>query len=247
MKALVKAAVAIATLALVVFLVVFALAKAKIVFINEWFVDEESSVIGVDVSAYQADIDMAALKNQNIEFAYIKATEGSSYRDDLFEQNWQRAREAGMPAGAYHFFSYDSSGASQAENFIGAVGHDMSGRLLPAVDVEYYGDKEENPPAKADVVRELGAYLSAVEAEYGVKPIIYTRSDVYENYIKGSFDGYPIWMSSLYQPVGWTYDGDWEIWQYLNRGVLDGYSGGEEFIDLNVLNPDTKLSDLLVP
>ena len=247
MKALVKAAIGLAALAVIVFLVVFALAKARIVFINEWFVNEESNVLGVDVSAYQADIDMAALKAQDVEFAYIKASEGSSYRDELFAQNWQRAAEAGLPAGAYHFFSYDSPGASQAENFIGAVGHDISGRLLPAVDVEYYGDKEDNPPAKDDVVRELRAFLDAVEAEYGVKPMIYTRPDVYEAYVKGSFDGYPIWMSSLYKPLSWSYSGDWAIWQYLNRGELEGYSGGEEYIDLNILNPDVKLSELLVP
>ena len=42
-----------------IFLIVFMLAKQKKVFINKWFVDEKNSIIGVDVSAYQANIDMA--------------------------------------------------------------------------------------------------------------------------------------------------------------------------------------------
>ena len=53
-------------------------------------------------------------------------------------------------------------------------------------------------------------------------------------------------MSSLYTPLNWKYKDDWYIWQYLNRGVLEGYSGGEIYIDLNVLNREKKLEDLII-
>ena len=149
-------------------------------------------------------------------------------------------------SGAYHFFSYDSEGKTQAENFIKTVGTDLNGRLLPVVDVEYYGDKEQNPPVKEDVIRELKIYLETIEQAYGVKPMIYTRSDIYDKYLKGEFDEYKKWISSLYTPLSWNYKGDWYIWQYLNRGELDGYTGGEAYIDLNVLNKDKSLDDLIV-
>ena len=42
-----------------------------------------------------------------------------------------------------------------------------------------------------------------------------------------------MWISSFYTPLSWNYHGDWYIWQYLNRGTLEGYSGGEKYIDLN--------------
>lgn len=87
-----------------VYLTVFTLAKQKKIFINKWFVNEANSTIGVDVSAYQADIDMNALKEQNIEFIYIKASEGSAHKDSRFEENWKNAEEAGLLSGAYHFF-----------------------------------------------------------------------------------------------------------------------------------------------
>ena len=229
-----------------VWLTVFILAKQKKIFINKWFVNEANSTIGVDVSAYQADINMNMLKDQNIEFIYIKATEGSAHKDARFAENWKNAEEAGLRSGAYHFFSYDSEGKTQAENFIEQVGPYLKGRLLPVVDVEYYGDKEQNPPEKEAVVRELRAYLELIEQEYGVKPMIYTRSDVYDKYLKGEFDEYKKWMSSLYTPLNWNYKDDWYIWQYLNRGVLEGYSGGETYIDLNVLNREKKLEDLII-
>lgn len=53
-----------------------------------------------------------------------------------------------------------------------------------------------------------------LEKEYGVKPVIYTRTEIYD--------------------------------KYLNRGELDGYTGGEKYIDLNILNKDKKLENLIV-
>ena len=246
MKKPLKVLLAVILILLIVFFAVFGLAKAKKIFINKWFVDEKNSTIGVDLSAYQANVDMNKLREQGIAFVYIKASEGTTYRDDRFPENWENAMAAGLLSGAYHFFSYDSPGATQAGNFIAAVGDDLKGRLVPVVDVEYYGDKETNPPPKADVIRELSDYLATLEKQYGVKPMIYTRSDIYDKYLAGTFDAYAFWISSLYTPLKWKYHGDWYLWQYLNRGKLDGYQGGEKYIDLNVLNKDKSLDDLIV-
>ena len=233
-------------LIIAIFLTVFVLAKQKKIFINKWFVDEKNGTIGVDVSSYQASIDMNKLKEQNIKFIYIKATEGSKMQDNNISENWENAKNADLLSGAYHFFSYDSEGKTQAENFINTLGKEIKGRLLPAVDVEYYGDKEKNPPDKEDVVRELKIFLETLEEEYGVKPLIYTRADIYNKYLKGEFDQYKKWISSFYTPITWNYKDEWYIWQYLNKGELEGYTGGEKYIDLNILNKDKKLDELIV-
>ena len=174
-KRLIIILVSLVLVLVIAFSSVFILAKTKKIFINKWFVNEKNSTIGVDVSSYQADIDMDKLKTIN---DYIKATEGSKAQDDRFAENWDKAEKAGLLSGAYHFFSYDSEGKTQAENFIKTVGTDLNGRLLPVVDVEYYGDKEQNPPVKEDVIRELKIYLETIEQAYGVKPMIYTRTTI---------------------------------------------------------------------
>ena len=74
-------------------------------------------VRGVDVSAYQGDIDWDILSSQNIQFAFIKATEGSDFVDEHFKENWEKARTTELKVGAYHFFSFESPGKTQAENF----------------------------------------------------------------------------------------------------------------------------------
>lgn len=233
-------------LLLLVALTVFVLAKNKVIFLNEWLVNEDKSTIGVDISAYQADVDMSRLKEQDIEFVYIKATEGSSHRDERFAENWAKAADAGLLSGAYHFFSFESSGKTQAENFIQTVGKDLTGHLLPVVDVEYYVGSGENVPVKDDVVRELTVFLQELEKTYGVRPVIYAQPDLHRELLEGDFDEYKLWMTSLYTPLRWSYDGDWYLWQYLNRGTLEGYSGGEQYIDLNVLNKDKSMEDLIV-
>lgn len=246
MKKFIKILITVVLLLVLVFLTVFILAKTKVIFINKWFVNEKDSTIGVDISSYQANVDMEKLKEQNIEFVYIKATEGSTHQDEKFAANWENAQKAGLLSGAYHFFSFDTPGSDQAQNFINTVGDDIKGRLVPVVDVEYYGDKEKNPPAKEDVVRELTAFLNAVEEHYGIKPMIYTRSAIYDKYLEGINENYKMWMSSLYTPLSWNYKGDWYIWQYFNRGKLEGYSGGEKYIDTNVLNKEKDLNELIV-
>lgn len=245
-KRLIIALISLILVVAIIFSSVFVLAKMKVIYINNWFVNKNDSTIGVDVSSYQANINMNKLKEQNIQFIYIKATEGSKAQDNTFEKNWDNAKKAGLLSGAYHFFSFDSEGKTQAENFISTVDDNMKGRLIPAVDVEYYGDKKENPPKKEDVVRELKVFLNALEKEYGVKPIIYSGAEIYDKYLKGEFDEYKKWISSFYTPLSWNYKDDWYIWQYLNKGELEGYSGGEKYIDLNILNKDKKLEDLIV-
>ncbi len=245
-KRLIIALISLILVVAIIFSSVFVLAKMKVIYINNWFVNKNDSTIGVDVSSYQANINMNKLKEQNIQFIYIKATEGSKAQDNTFEKNWDNAKKAGLLSGAYHFFSFDSEGKTQAENFINTVDDNMKGRLIPAVDVEYYGDKKENPPKKEDVVRELKVFLNALEKEYGVKPIIYSGAEIYDKYLKGEFDEYKKWISSFYTPLSWNYKDDWYIWQYLNKGELEGYSGGEKYIDLNILNKDKKLEDLIV-
>ena len=245
-KRLIIALISLILVVAIIFSSVFVLAKMKVIYINNWFVNKNDSTIGVDVSSYQANNNMNKLKEQNIQFIYIKATEGSKAQDNTFEKNWDNAKKAGLLSGAYHFFSFDSEGKTQAENFINTVDDNMKGRLIPAVDVEYYGDKKENPPKKEDVVRELKVFLNALEKEYGVKPIIYSGAEIYDKYLKGEFDEYKKWISSFYTPLSWNYKDDWYIWQYLNKGELEGYSGGEKYIDLNILNKDKKLEDLIV-
>ena len=192
-------------------------------------------VRGVDVSSHQGLIDWKVLSAQKIDFAFIKATEGSSFRDKQFLYNWENARKTSLKVGAYHFFSYDSTGSAQAENFIRTVPK-LGKSLPPVVDIEFYADKANHPPAKektGEILREL---LNRLEKYYGKKPVIYATQKTYDLYIKGDYQNYAVWIRDVISSPALSDHRGWTFWQYSNRQVLKGYSGKEKYIDMNVYN-----------
>ncbi|MGM9636667.1 MAG: GH25 family lysozyme [Eubacteriales bacterium] len=187
-------------------------------------------VRGVDVSAYQGEIDWSVL-GEDLDFAFLKATEGSTHVDRYFESNYEGARACGLRVGAYHFFSFDSPGAEQAANFIGVV-ESYDDMLPPVVDVELYGDYFDQPPAdKRAVVDRLSALLERLEEHYGLTPILYATEESYDLFLSEDFADYDLWIRNV---VCRPKISGWVFWQYCNRGRLDGYSGEERYIDLNV-------------
>jgi len=195
---------------------------------------KEYPIRGVDVSSYQGEVDWDTLSEQNISFAYIKATEGSSYKDDRFDYNWKNASECSLRIGAYHFFSFDSSGEAQAKHFINTVTA-VDDMLPPVIDVEYYGNfHTEEDIVVSDIVKELRNMVDTLTEAYGMKPIIYVSEETYKTIVQGNFDDCKLWYRSVYSSI--PQNVDWTFWQYSNRHHLKGYNGSERFIDMNVFN-----------
>lgn len=189
-------------------------------------------VRGADVSHYQGAIDWPVLAGQDLDFVYIKATEGSSHTDERFLENWEAAKETGLKVGAYHFFSFDSPAETQLDHFTEVV-PDWPGMLPPAVDFEFYGDKRSNPPEVLKACGQLEIMVRGLEAVYGVKPVIYATEETYHAYLEGRFEEWPLWIRNVVTKpsIGKR---EWLFWQYTNRARLKGYEGEEPYVDMNV-------------
>ena len=134
---------------------------------------------------------------------------------------------------AYHFFSFESSGDTQADNFIAQVPK-WEGMLPPAVDVEFYGAFRQAPLPAGQVQAQLDIMLARLEQHYGVRPILYATQSAYARYL-ADYDGYDIWIRNVFTrpQLGAR---RWAFWQYTDRARLQGYDGEERFIDMNVFN-----------
>lgn len=186
---------------------------------------------GVDVSSYQGEIDWNVLSSQDIDFAFIKATEGSSFVDDYFKDNWNNASQTNLKVGAYHFFSFDSEGSTQAENYINTVPF-VNNMLPPVIDVEYYyGAKNKD---KELIRKELKVLVQELKEHYGVNPIIYCSKESYNDFIKGDFNENPLWFRNVIMMPRISDGRDWTFWQYTDKEKLEGYNGKEKYIDMNV-------------
>ena len=172
-------------LILIIIIVIFILWYNGIVIFN-YPSEKTYEVRGIDVSSHQGDIDWDILSKKGIKFAFIKATEGSSFVDEKFNINYENAIKTNLKIGAYHFFSYDSEGITQAYNFIAHVPK-MEEMLPPVVDIEFYGDKYKNVPDIEETQKQLQIMLEKLEEYYEKKPIIYATYKSYNLYIANNF------------------------------------------------------------
>ena len=208
---------------------------------------EKYEVRGVDVSEYQGEVDWDKIKEQGISFAFVKATEGSKGKDSYFNKNFQKLKNMDMLLGIYHFFSLESTGEEQAKNYIDTVGvtKNDDSLLIPIVDIEYYSDYKKEEPSKDWIKKELEVLLDKLESTYRLKPMIYTTMEFYNDYLDGEFLDYDIWIRNILTKPNLE-NRTWKFWQYTGRGRLEGYSGEEKFIDLNVFNGSKEEFDKFV-
>lgn len=155
--------------------------------------------------------------------------------DERFEYNWKEANDTGMKVGAYHFLSYDTGGKAQARNYIDTVDRKW-GMLPPVVDVEFYGEYDTTHPSQKKLRKVLDDVLAELESHYGEKPIIYTNSYIYNEYISGEYDDYDIWISAHDIPEALSDGRQWTFCQYTFYGKSPSVAGGEKYVDMNVFN-----------
>jgi GH25 family lysozyme M1 (1,4-beta-N-acetylmuramidase) len=186
---------------------------------------------GLDVSHYQGAISWGSVAAQGARFAYMKATESTTYVDPQFSANYAGSAGAGLLRGAYHFALPDlSSGAAQAMFFLGNGGGWVGdGRTLPPVlDIEY------NPYGTADwagwcyglSAAQMSAWISdfaaTIHARTNRWPVIYTTNGWW-NHCTANNPGFandPLWIAStITMPASWT---DYTFDQTATSGTFPG-------------------------
>lgn len=185
-------------------------------------------VRGIDASHHQGAIEWQSVADDGISFAYLKATEGTSYTDPTFAGHRAEAQGVGLKVGGYHYFQLCSPGVDQAVHFASVLGDLDGDDLPPAVDLELAGSCSV-PPARDVLLAEVRAFLEQVEAATEREPVVYLYPELEEEYgVAGALSDYRQWVRSL--------DGrpsrEWWIWQQTDSGSVDGIAGP---VDVNVM------------
>ncbi|WP_277682158.1 lysozyme [Saccharomonospora azurea] len=196
--------------------------------LNSDGVDAYATVPGIDVSGWQGNVDWAHWWNQGKRFAYVKATEGTSYKNPYFAQQYNGSYNVGMIRGAYHFARPDvSSGAAQANFFVdNGGGWSRDGKTLPgALDMEYnpYGATCYGK-SKAQMAAWVKDFHDTYYSRTGRWPVIYTSTSWWNQCVgtAGDFSGtVPLWVARYASSVGelpynWGYH---TIWQYTSSPI----------------------------
>ena len=200
-----------------------------------------SGLPGDDVSNLQGTVNWTSVKNAGAKFAYIKATEGISYKDPSFNSNYPNAYYAGLVRGAYHFARPDvSGGAAQADYFAGHGGAwSADGQTLPgAIDIEYNPYGSECYGLSQSAMRSwLHSFVNEYHSRTGRWAVIYTTFDWWRT-CTGNTDATfanndPLWITRWSSspgtlPYGWSF---YTFWQWFPSGSLPG--------DQDVFNGDS--------
>ena len=182
---------------------------------------------GIDVSKFQGDIDWNAVANSGVKFAWIKATEGGD-PDARFQANWEGAKAAGIPHGAYHFI-YWCRPPLEEINIFEQNAPVEDDALPPVLDAEA---TPTSPTCRRHVtqdeaIADMQVMLQEMERHYRKRPIIYTTVDFYEaNLSNGALTDYPIWVrSTKHHPAVKYGSRAWHFWQYQSDGRVPGIGG----------------------
>ncbi|GAA1803285.1 hypothetical protein GCM10009835_22740 [Planosporangium flavigriseum] len=201
-------------------------------------------VTGIDVSSWQGNVDWNQVAAAGAKFAYVKATEGTSYVNPYFNSQYNGAKSAGLYVGAYVFARPDSpDSVAQADFFIDHSQFAYDGKTLPLMlDLEWpYKNSAGNYVAPypcwglspSAMVSWIRSFVTRIWQRTGKQTLIYTNTNWWNPCTgsNSSFGDQLLFIAHYSStppstlPAGWP---RWTIWQYSSSGSLPG--------DQNVFN-----------
>ncbi len=155
--------------------------------------DTISGYYGISISEWQHTIYWDKLYNENesqpIKFVIIEATHGANSVDLQFYNNWKNAKNTNVNIGACHFFVLGDNPQQQAENYIRHVKL-RKGNIYPIIriGVNYSGLMNQEID-KVELIKRLTIFLNRLKEQYGVKPVVYTCYQFYDDYFRDELIG----------------------------------------------------------
>ena len=196
----------------------------------------KDTLIGIDVSNHQGDIDWETVKNSGVEFVFIRIGYGHNreakiMEDEKFRQNLEGARNAGLKVGLY-FYSYATE-IWEAEEQANWIVKTLNGEKIDLPIVFDYETWKSFPTYNINIVdlNKVAKRFLDILHDNGYEGMNYS-SKYYLNTI-WNISEYPTWLAHYVSKT--NYDKDFKVWQFSNTGEVPGING---FVDLDVLYLD---------
>ena len=197
------------------------------------------SVLGIDVSFWQGNIDWNRVKEAGVEFAIIRAgwrgsEEGVLAEDDFAQANYAGAKKAGVKVGAY-FFSQAISiqEAVEEANYLLEIIDGWEVDMPIVYDWEFVGADSRTSKMDARTLTDCTkAFCETIDAA-GYTPMIYFNADQsYASVYLEELTDYGFWLAQYDTVLNYPYKID--MWQYTETGSVPGIDGN---VDINLYFP----------
>lgn len=154
------------------------------------------NIKGIDISSWQAGIDLTKAKNEGYEYCIVKATQGTWYINPEMINQYNGVLAADLKVGFYHY--YEGGGEAEAKYFIDTI-KNCSAKLKPVIDIE-----------ATWTYTDVKAFIDYVEKTLGVECVIYCNKSYAKQLSKyGDLANKPLWLAYY--------------WDYVNIPTEDKY------------------------
>jgi len=207
---------------------------------NELTYSDNGTVIshkGIDVSAYQGNIDWTKVKNSNVEYAFLRTGyrgygTGLIVTDTAFKQNIQGASNAGIGVGVY-FYSQainTTEAIEEAQTVLDLIkGYNVNYPIVIDVE-EILNDTFRQQNLTTEELTDICIAFCEKIKSAGYTPMIYSNLKYYVGKLNLTrLTSYEKWYASYDTSLYFPYE--ISIWQYSQSGTIDGIAGK---VDLNI-------------
>lgn len=199
--------------------------------------DQVVSHKGIDVSRFQGKIDWQAVAADGVEFAFIRVANrgygsGKLVVDETFDANMKGAIDAGIHVGVYIFSQAITEDEIREEFQLVMDKVEPYGVKCPIVfDVEKTADSSGRMNQLTVEERtNLTLLFCQLVEEAGYKPIVYHNLEMGALLIDvETLENYDKWFAYYNDDMYYPYD--YKIWQYSDKGRVNGISGD---VDMNI-------------
>ena len=182
----------------------------------------------IDISSYQATLNLVAAKSTPIQGVIIKATQGVNYVNPYCDTHFQQAKSCGLLRGFYHFAG-DGNAEAEAQFFYNNC-KNYFGEAIPVLDWEgvYENDKlvfDQTVDWVNRFVRRLHA-LSGTWCWIYANPWRFNQGGVEPNCARWVASYPEVSHPSFTQAASWDCpdaDGNVVAWQFCSDGHVNGY------------------------
>jgi len=193
---------------------------------------------GIDVSGNNGIIDWKQVATDDVTFAWIKCSEGTTFKDKSRKANFSGARKNNIVVGGYHFARPDNGpkqgmqdALDEADNFLTSVAIINPGDLLPVLDLEAGVKTDDSYNAEWALT-----WLRQVETQSGARPAVYCAKWAADLFLRDArpellqaLATYPCWWAGYNTGVepkrGVTVWSEWDVWQWSGSGSTLGIKG----------------------
>lgn len=192
-------------------------------------------MLGVDVSAWQEEIDWAAVKEAGMEFAMLRlawrgTSEGGIYADDRAEENYLGAKAAGLQVGGYFFSqAITPEEAREEARFLLDMIKQWELELPIVFDWEFV-DGSRTEGVDAETLTACAEAFCRTVAEAGYRPMVYFNPVMaYYQLDLEALEEFDFWLAMWQQEMDFPYKVN--MWQYTDEGTVPGIEGE---VDLDI-------------